>query len=353
MTDHFCRSDYLSWYLPRLRQHERAINLHSSGVAAVFPAQLDIGYDGNPYEAATSFEAALAGWLGIPPEELVFSPGATAGSLLGLLCTTGPGDRLVIEQPVYEPMLRQAERLGPVQRLVRRFDHGWQLPLGDAEALITPQTGLVMITEPHNPSGVVSKREDVLALAAMAADRGALLVINEVYRGFGHTDSFHGLADNVVVVSSLSKLFGSYWARLGWISARADLVERIRWGHLNMGMAAAPCAMAGLAFMEQADQRRDAARAQARDGIDTVQSWVEADKNLSWHRSQGPGFACVGLPGGVDDMALAERLCDEHGLLLVPGTLFESPGTLRVSWLDAGQRLEEGLALVSRALGTA
>lgn len=350
MSTDFYRSDYLSWYIPRLRQHERAINLHSSGVAAVFPAELDISYTGNPYEAASHFEAVLASWLGIPPEELIFSPGATGGSLLSLLALTGPGEELVIEQPIYEPMLRQAERLGPVKRLVRRLDDGWRLPLADAEALITEQTGLVMVTEPHNPSGVVSAREDVETLAGLAAGKGALLVINEVYRGFGEAPSSHGLADNVVVISSLSKLFGSYWARLGWISASAELIERLRWGHLNIGMAAAPCAMAGLAFLEDADQRREKARSQALDGIDAFEAWVGTNGDLQWHRSQAPGFGCVKLPAGVNDVELAERLCDEHGVLLVPGTLFEAPGTIRVSWLEAGERLGEGLSSLTKCL---
>jgi aspartate/methionine/tyrosine aminotransferase len=352
MSTNFCRSDYLSWYIPRLRKHDQAINLHSSGVAAVVPSQLEISDTGNPYEAASLFEAGLACWLDMPVQELIFSPGATGGSLLALLALAGPGDELLIEQPVYEPMLRQAQRLGPVKRLVRRFEDGWRLPLGEARSLIGERTGLVMITEPHNPSGLVSAREDVEALARLAADNGALLAINEVYRGFGRTSSFHGLADNVVIVSSLSKLFGSYFARLGWISGAAELIERLRWGHLNMGMAAAPCAMAGLAFLKDADQRRERARSLAQDPIDEVQAWVEANHDLQWHRSQAPGFACVKLPAGVDDVRLAERLCDEHGVLLVPGTLFETPGTMRVSWLEAGERLEQGLALVAGALKT-
>jgi len=350
MTSDFTRNDYLSWYLPRLRQHDAAINLHASGVAAVMPAVLEISFNGNPYEAAARFEAALAEWLDIPAEETLFAPGATGGSLLGLLSLTSPGDELIIEQPIYEPMLRQAERLGPVRRLVRRFEDGWRLPLDRAAAQISDRTGLVMITEPHNPSGALSSRDDVEALARLAGTHGAILVINEVYRGFGESPSYYGLADNVVVVSSLSKLFGSYWARLGWISAAADLVQPLRMAHFNMGMASAPGAMAGLAFLADADRRRDRARRKACDPLERVESWVESTAGISWHRPRGPGFACIQLPDGMDDVALAERLLDEHGVLLVPGTWFETPGTIRLSWLEAGHRLEEGLDLVGAAL---
>jgi len=346
----FNRSDYLSWYIPRLRAYPQAINLHSSGVAAVFPSQLELGETGNPYDAPCLFEAGLAAWLDLPPEELIFTPGATGGSLLALLALAGRGDELLIEQPIYEPMLRQAERLGPVKRLVRRFENGWRLPLDEAERLIGERTGLVMITEPHNPGGAISSREDVLALARLAGAHGALLVVNEVYRGFGEIESFHGLAGNLVVTASLSKLFGAYYSRLGWISAARELVDRLRWGHLNMGMAAAPDALAGLFYLQDAHRRREQARERANRGVNTVARWVEADQRLSWHRPRGTGFACVRLPAGVDDMALAERLCDEHGVLLVPGTLFEAPGTIRVSWLEAGGRLEEGLDRIERLL---
>lgn len=351
MTSNFTRNDYLSWYLPRLRQSgEQTINLHASGVAAVMPAELEIGFDGNPYEMADRYEAALGRWLGIPPREVLFAPGATGGSLLGLLALASPGDELVIEQPVYEPMLRQAECLGPVKRLVRRIGDGWRLPLDEAETLITERTGLVMITEPHNPGGALSAREEVEALARLAAVHGAVLVVNEVYRGFGESDSYHGLADNVVVVSSLSKLFGSYWARVGWISAGADLIQRLRMAHFNLGMGSAPGAAAGLAFMAEADQRRDEARRKATVHLPTVSAWVEATDGISWQPPRGPGFGCIALPDGTDDVALAERLLTDHGVLLVPGTWFETPGTIRLSWLEAGDRLEEGLAQVAMSI---
>jgi hypothetical protein len=341
----FDRNSYLSWYVPRIRALDGAINLHASGVSALTTADVAAGPGaGDPWTAAARFEAALASWLDIDDRQVLFAPGGTGGTLLALLTLTQPGARVIVELPIYEPMLRQAERLCQVDRLIRRPETGWRLPLVDAEKLIVPETRLVMITEPHNPSGRFAPSQDILELADMARRHGAILLINEVYRGYSDRPSYHGVADNIVVVSSLSKLLGAYSSRLGWLSGPETIVERLRRGHVNIGMASSPGAEAGLAVLARADQLRARAVEISRAPLQVVDDWVERTPGLFWHPPQGPGFGCVSLPEGTDDLALAERLHVEHGVLVVPGCLFEAPGTLRVSWLQAGDRLEEGLA---------
>jgi aspartate/methionine/tyrosine aminotransferase len=211
-------------------------------------------------------------------------------------------------------------------------------------------TAMVMLTEPHNPSGVFSPREDVLELADIARRRGAILLINEVYRGFTERSSYHGAADNIVIVSSLSKLFGTYWMRLGWLSAPEAIATRLRHGHTNMGMPTAPAAGLGISVMERAAALQESARDTSRKGFPTVNAWVERTDGVSWHAPQGIGFGCIKIPDGTDDVALAEHLFEKRQVLLVPGTKFEVPGTLRISWLQSGDRLEEGLQRLGEGL---
>jgi aspartate/methionine/tyrosine aminotransferase len=345
----FERDDYLSWYIPRMMRGDGAINLHASGVPMVDPSEIDRP-QGEAMQMSGLFEQRLSEWLDIPAAELVFTPGATGGTLLTLLQLGLPGSEIVVENPIYEPMLRQAERLATVRRLERRFERNWGFSLDDAEKLIGPNTSLVMITEPHNPSGVFSDRDDVLSLARLAAANGATLLINEVYLGYTDQPTYHGAADNIVAVASLSKLLGAYWARAGWLAAPAAVAERLRAAHWNMGMPCQPGAQAGIGFLEQANERRSAARQLARDGVGALDSWIEATANATWIRPQDTGFGCVALPSGSDDRALAEKLHDEDGVLVVPGTWFGAPGTLRVSWLQAGDRLEQGLARLRSAI---
>jgi aspartate/methionine/tyrosine aminotransferase len=345
----FHENTYLSWYFEHTLGDRQPVNLYASGVAALDPARYPVP-PGETWELIEKFEAAVAGWLGVPAEEVVYTPGATGANLLALLTLVRPDQEVLVEQPVYEPMLRQAARVARVRRLRRRFDDGWRLPLEDAERFVTERTGAVMITEPHNPSGALARPEDISALAGIAAAKGALLVINEVYRGYADRSTYHGTAENIVVVSSLSKLFGTYSMRLGWASAPKAMADRLRVGHMNMSVPTAPAAGMGLSVMERAGELHMHAVKLAREGHSTVKSWVDATDPVHWHEPSGTGYGCVRLPPGLDDVEFAEELYSEDAVLVIPGTMFEVPGTLRIAWLQAGEGLEEGLDLLTARL---
>lgn len=345
----FTKNDYLTWYMPRMRGGD-TINLHSSGVAALSADEARPA-TGDPWTMAPRFEAALADWLNIPAEELLFVPGATGGTQLALLSLVSRGQNLVVEAPIYEPMRRQAERLGPVKRFSRRFEDGWRLPVREIEELLDDNTTAILITEPSNPSGTFADPNDVLYITDLAAKHKAFVFINEVYRGFTLAPSYHRRRDNLLVISSLSKLFGAYWARLGWISAGADVTARLRGARLNFGMPSQPSAAVGVTIMERAAQLEAAAIEKARAGLDPVEEWIRATPGLSWKRPEGPGFGAVVLPDAHrDDRAFAEKLHADFGVLAIPGSLFDAPGCLRISWLQSETKLKRGLELIAEGL---
>ncbi len=347
----FTENDYLSWYLPKVLGHDDAINLHASGVPSLTAADIGISTDFDPWIAGTELERGLGRWLGVPAESLLYTQGATGGSLLALLSLTGHGDELLIELPMYEPMVRQGARLAAaVHRFHRRRQDSWQLPLAEIERLLSSRTSMVMITEPSNPSGTFARREDVLALADLAAAQGALLLVNEVYLGFSDRPTFFGERDNILVTSSLSKLLGAYWLRIGWLAADPALIAKLRLAHLNLSMGNFAAAALGLGVIARADEWRTRARKSAAAGCAVVDDWVRATPGLEWARPEGPGFGCVALPDGMPDVTFVERLHQEHGVLLVPGSHFEVPGTMRLSWLQVGDQLDEGLQRIAQAL---
>ena len=347
----FARNRYLEWYLPRMRGAD-AINLHASGVRPLRPSDLRLG-DYDPWTAGAELEQRLAAWLGADPEGVLFTPGATGGTLLALLALAASGDEVLVEAPIYEPMLRQSERVARVKRFRRRPERGWGLPLDEIDDRLSERTRLVMLTEPHNPSGTFAAREDVLALADRAAARDALLLVNEVYLGFSTAPSLLGARDNILVVSSFSKLLGSYWLRLGWLAGPPELIAPLRMAHMNLSMGTSPAAAYGLDLLGHADEWRERARATAQAGVGVVDEWVRRTEGVDWVRPTGGGFGCLQLPERIaDDLGFAETLQQEHGVLVVPGRLFEVPGSLRLSWLQAGDDLERGLERIGRAFAS-
>lgn len=350
MANSFHENDYLGWYMPLVRGHSSAINLHASGVAAIPPTQIRTPPQGDPFADVAAFEEALAKWLGLQASEILFTPGATGGTLLALMALCESGDEILVERPIYEPMLRQARRLGKVGRFDRRPEDGWGLPMDELASVIGKNTGVVMITEPHNPSGTFAPREQVERLARICEENGAHLLINEIYRRYTDAPSHHRITGNTVIVSSLSKLLGAYWARLGWISASPELTSRLRRAHWNMGMPTTPGARAGLGFMARVDELNERATLLMNQGIEVVDQWVRSTPGVSWHRPDGAGFGFVRLPDGVDDLAFVERLHTEKDVLVIPGRWFERPGSFRLSWLQVEDRLPEGLGAIADLL---
>jgi aspartate/methionine/tyrosine aminotransferase len=348
----FHENDYLHWYMPRLRDDSGAINLHSSGVVSLSPADVQVPVH-EPWTVVERFEAELAGWLSLPAGEVLFTPGATGGTLLALLALAGRDDEIAVERPVYEPMLRQAHRVGRVRRFDRSPSAGWSFDVDAAAASFTDATRVVMITEPCNPSGTFADRADVLALADAAAARGAVLLVNEIYLGYTDRPSLHRQRENIVVVSSLSKLLGTYWMRLGWLSASASTIALLRSAHMNLTMPTRPAAAFGLGVLARAGELRERAVTLASTGRATVDDWVRSTGGVIWTPPEGPGFGCVMLPPSAGgDVELAERAHSEHGVLAVPGSFFGVPSSLRLSWLQDRERLEEGLQRLSRALSS-
>jgi aspartate/methionine/tyrosine aminotransferase len=346
----FEKNDYLHWYIPRIFSGEDPINLHASGMPSLKPEEIEMA-EGDPWTMTENFEQMLAAWLGIDAGEVCFTPGATGGTLLALLTLADQGAEVLVEAPAYEPVWRQAERINKVHRFTRTLEEGWRLPLEEIEHKLSDRTALVLVTEPANPSGTFCAREDVMALAAAAASRGAHLIINEAYRRFTHAPSFHGEGENIVVVSSLSKLLGTYWIRLGWLSGKTETIQRLRSGHMNLGMATQPAAAYGIGVLDKADEIRTRAMEISQTGAETVDAWVRATKGLEWIKPMGIGFGCVKLPDPwKNDIAFVEKLNEQEGVLAVPGRFFGVPGTVRISWLQSGDRLEEGLERFGKVL---
>ncbi len=349
----FTRNDYLRWYIPLIQSAGDAVNLHSSGAPYfnlddVVPAKSD----GHPFERFPMLEAKLARWLGIPPSEICYASGATGGTLKFLLAMVGEDREIVVESPMYEPMVKQATRLGKLVRFRCEMEKGWVLPLDNVQDLITSSTGAVMITEPLNPAGVFRDREDILALADMAARVEAPLLINEVYRSYTDAPSFHGERDNIVTVASLSKLCGFYGLRLGWLSGKKSVIAKMKGAGMNLSMPAISIASTALTLMDRVDDLRAQIIETSRQGTHTVASWVGATPHVTWTKPEGPGFCTVKLPARFsDDIAFTKDLLDKRGVLVIPGTFFELPGTIRISWLQSSGRLEEGLEALSKHLG--
>src|SRR3954469_12999300 len=171
-------SVYMRW----AKEHAAArYNLANSGLLGCSTADLDLEpgdlqVNGANRDGYPPLLAAIAAQYGVSPEQVVTAPGTSGANFLAFAALVEPGDEVLVEQPTYEPLLAALGFLGArVRRFSRRFETGYGIDLDEIRSLLTSKVRLVVLANPHNPSGVLLPPGEVAALAQLAAEGGAHL----------------------------------------------------------------------------------------------------------------------------------------------------------------------------------
>jgi arginine:pyruvate transaminase len=157
-------------------------------------------------------------------DNVVVTPGAQGGVFCALQCLAGPGDEVIVPEPIYntyEPVISASgARLVTVPL---RAERGFHPDLDVIAGAVTPRTRVVWINSPHNPTGVVFTTGEVAAIAELCRRRDLWLLSDEVYEDLAFARphispwSLPDMAERTVVVSSLSKSHAMPGFRFGWI----------------------------------------------------------------------------------------------------------------------------------------
>jgi aspartate/methionine/tyrosine aminotransferase len=185
----------------------------------------------NPF-GHPSLIAHLSFKYGISTRNIVPASGTTNAVYLAMLATIERGDEVIIETPVYDPLVITALELGAQIVNLERNAPDYKIDLDRLSDLITPKTKLIVLTNLHNPSGAFIKENQLIQIAELARTKGndAYVLVDEVYHDFviGIQPKAASMADNIISVASLTKVYGLSLLRAGWIFANPKLVEKIR-----------------------------------------------------------------------------------------------------------------------------
>jgi arginine:pyruvate transaminase len=163
-------------------------------------------------------------------ENVVVTPGAQGGLFCALQCLAGPGDDVIVPEPIYATYAGVVGASGA--RLVTVplcADRGFHPDLDAIEQAITPRTRVIWINSPHNPTGVVFAAEEIAGIAEICRKHDLWLLSDEVYENLAYARphvspwSLPGMAERTVVVSSLSKSHAMPGFRFGWIIGPAAM----------------------------------------------------------------------------------------------------------------------------------
>src|SRR4030095_12058729 len=126
--------------------------------------------------------APIAAHYGVDPAGVVQGGGCSGANFITMAALVGAGDDVLVERPTYDPLIGAARLMGAnIVRFDRRAASGFRVDPDDVRRAMTPRTRLIVVTTPHNPSGVQIDRGTIEALAQIAASNHAHLLVDEVY----------------------------------------------------------------------------------------------------------------------------------------------------------------------------
>lgn len=297
----------------------------------------------------------IAARYGTGVECVVTATGASGANFLALAATLRPGDEVLVERPAYDPLIGAARMLGArVARFDRAWEDGFALDPDRVEAALSPATRLVVVSDPHNPSGVMASPDVLDEIGERAAGAGAHVLVDEVYLDGvfdGRRPAAASRSDAFISTSSLTKAYGLAGLRCGWAMSAPGLAEAMRRVRdVVDGTGSIPAERLSCVAFRQIDRLEARARSILEPNLKALVGFVESRDELEWVAPDGGNVAFPRIRGVDDTSAFTENLLERYETAVVPGHFFEAPGHFRLGYGCAPEIMTEGLARIGRAL---
>jgi aspartate/methionine/tyrosine aminotransferase len=278
-------------------------------------------------------QAIAATYLDLRPEDVLAFAGAQEGLFWLLQEAAGPGDHVILTVPGYQSMESLALATGAeVTGLALRPEDGWVLDLDGLKRALRPNTRLVAVNFPHNPTGAVPDHATFKALVDLCEARGIRLFCDEVHRGLElnperRLTQAADLSPMAVSLNVTSKSYGLAGLRVGWLASRdrALLARLERRKHYTSISNSGPSEFLTALALRHGEAIQARNRAIIRRNLPLFDAlfarWPEL---FDWERPQG-GCICFPRYRGADGVeAFCRDLVEQAGVLLAPASLFRS-----------------------------
>lgn len=349
-------SKYMHW---AKTQSKARYNLATSGVGPYTLREMEFPFDqfeinGDNSYGYSPLKQAIADRHGVDADCVVTAAGTSMANYLAFATILEPGDEVLIEHPTYGLLVDALCYVGAeVKPFARSEENGWALDPAEVRRAITPKTKLIVVTNLHNPSSVLTKDSVLREVGDLARSVGARVLVDEVYLDAVYENtprtSFH-LGAEFVVTSSLTKVYGVSGLRCGWILAQPDLA-RAMW-HLNNLFAATPVhpgELLSVAAFGCLDRIREKWRRVVEADRLVLHAFLDRQTAASAVQTRYGTTSFLRLRNGDADEFLA-KLRSEFETSAVPGRFFGMSDHFRVGMGVNSEMFAEGLRRVEECL---
>ncbi|MBS0604590.1 MAG: aminotransferase class I/II-fold pyridoxal phosphate-dependent enzyme [Verrucomicrobia bacterium] len=262
-----------------------------------------------------------------------------AGAEEGIYCTMramlSPEDHVIALVPAYQSLVDLPRAIGAeVTTIALKAEHNWKLDMDLFAKAFRPNTKLVVINFPHNPTGTILDKSSLKTMIDLCRKSGAYLFSDEVYRlmELDEKDRLPSIADlyeKGLSLSVMSKAFGMAGLRIGWIACRDRkmLAKIAEYKHYASICNSAPSEILALIALRAKDKILSRVHQIMRSNIQMLDAFFATHADLlRWVRPLG---GCIGFPELLAKEPVdrfCQRLVEKKGVLLMPATIYDTPG---------------------------
>jgi aminotransferase len=337
------------------------LKIRNAGVRAIEEGRTRYTSNFGILELREAVSAHLDRLYGIsydPATEIVITTGVSEGLAVAFQAILDSGDEVLCSDPCFVAYLPAVVLAGGVFVPVpTSVENGFRVRAEDLESRITPRTKAILLGYPANPTGAVMEREDLLAVAELAARHDLFVVSDEIYDrlvyGVEHIcfASLPGMRDRTILLGGFSKAYAMTGWRLAWAAARPDVLEAMMKVHQYVMMSApAMSQYAGLEALASGEEdvrgmvaEYDRRRRLIVDGFNSI--------GLSCFEPRGAFYAFPSIAvTGLSDEEFAEKLLHEERVAVVPGSAFgeQGRGHVRACYATSYENIERALEAIGR-----
>lgn len=283
-------------------------------------------------------------------DNITVTHGTIAANTLVHKSLVSRSDRIVSIVPTYQqhysiPKSMEAD----VQLLRLAAEDGFLPDLDLLRTLVTPETKLIALTNPNNPTGALIERPMLEQIAEIAREAGAYVLCDEVYRGTGQTGDGMGpsivdVYEKGIATAGMSKAYSLAGLRVGWISAPSDVTEKVAihrdYDTISVGMINDHFAAIAL---ESKDKLLARSHKITRTNLAILDAWITDQPGVSWVKPRAGTTAMLKLDVPMTSRAFCVDLLQKTGVMLTPGDAFDMEGYVRIGYSNNTEVLQAGL----------
>ena len=290
-------------------------------------------------------------------ENVLVTHGTIGANMLVHKTLVDSGERVVSIVPTYQQHFSIPKSIGAdVHFLQLREENNWLPDLDELKRLVIPETKLIALTNPNNPTGSLIDKEMLNEIADIANTADCWILCDEVYRGTNqsgpeYTVSIADLYDKGISTGSMSKTYSLAGLRLGWIVSSHEILKMIfrhrDYNTISVGMINDYCASIALENRERISERNIPI---IRGNLRILDNWVKKEKNFSYIKPKGGTTALLKYDYDIPSRDFCIDILKNTGVLFAPGSTLNMEGWIRIGYANDPEILKTGLEKVSKYL---